>query len=85
MRPTAAFLGFLVAFALPTIVAAPAFLTSNIVSYDPIANLGAPLNPIQVAGIWPVGDFRADPELGAATKVLIAHRRHGGGGSRSRG
>jgi hypothetical protein len=71
VRPTAAFIGFLAAFALPTIVAAPAFLTSNIVSYDPIANLGAPLNPIQMAGIWPAGDFRVDPELGAATKVLI--------------
>ena len=71
VRPTAAFIGFLVAFALPTIVTAPAFLTSNIVSFDPIANLGAPLDPIQLAGIWPVGDFRADPELGAATKVLI--------------
>ena len=71
VRPTAAFVGFLVAFGLPTLVTAPAFLTSNIVSFDPIANLGAPLSPIQLAGIWPVGDFRADPELGAATKVLI--------------
>ncbi len=71
VRPTAAFVGFLAAFALPTIVTARAFLTSNIVSFDPIANLGAPLNPIQMAGIWPVGDFRFDPELGAATKVLI--------------
>ena len=65
VRPTAAFIGFLAAFALPTIVTARAFLTSNIVSFDPIANLGAPLDPIQMAGIWPGGDFRVDPELGA--------------------
>ena len=25
-------------------------------------------SPLQLAGIWPVGDFRADPELGAATR-----------------
>ena len=52
-------------------MSAPAFLTSNIVSYDPIANLGAPLDPLQIAGIWPVGDFRDDPDPGAAAKALL--------------
>ena len=72
LRPLGAFVGFLALFALPTIVAAPAFLTSNIVSFDPIANLGAPLNPIQLAGIWPAGDFRADSSQGTATRLIIA-------------
>ena len=76
VRPTAAFIGFLAAFALPTIVAAPAFLTSNIVSFDPIANLGAPLNPIQMAGIWPAGDFRVDPDLGRCDEGADPRRRH---------
>ena len=71
LRPTGAFVGFLAILGLPTIVAAPAFLASNIVSFDPIANLGAPLNPIEIAGIWPAGDFRADPSLGTATRIII--------------
>jgi hypothetical protein len=72
LRPVGAFTGFLALFALPTIVSAPAFLTSNIVSYDPIANLGAPLDPLQIAGIWPAGDFRDDPDpAGAAAKALV--------------
>lgn len=65
------FAGFVAVLALPTIVAAPAFLTSNIVSFDPIANLLGPLDPLQVAGIWPVGDFRFDATQGAATRVLV--------------
>jgi len=69
--PAGFFAGFVALLALPTIVAAPAFLTSNIVSFDPIANLLGPLDPLQVAGIWPAGDFRLDPGHGAATRVLV--------------
>ena len=71
LSPVGAFTGFLVLFALPTIVSAPAFLASNIVSYDPIANLGAPLDPLQIAGIWPAGDFRDDPDSATAAKALL--------------
>jgi hypothetical protein len=72
LRAGAAFVGFLVVLALPTIVAARDFLKSNIVSFDPLANLIKPLNPVQVAGIWLAGDFRVDPSRIAATYVLIA-------------
>src|ERR671931_2141295 len=72
LRAGAAFTGFLVLLALPTIAAAPKFLKSNIVSFDPLANLLKPLNPLQVAGIWLNGDFRLDPSRRTATYVLIA-------------
>ena len=72
LRAGAAFAGFLVVLALPTIVAARDFLKSNIVSFDPLANLIKPLNPLQVAGIWLTGDFRVDPSRTAPTYALIA-------------
>ena len=53
-----------------------------------IGNLGGPLEPAQVAGIWPVGDFRSHPQpvalayvaigvvgLAAAAGLLVAWRR----------
>ena len=72
LRPAAAYAGALVLLALPTIVAAPDFLTSNIVSFDPLTNLLKPLSPLQLAGIWLNGDFRLDPSHAAATYVLVA-------------
>jgi hypothetical protein len=70
-RHGAAFAGFLVLFALPTIVSARKFLRSNIVSFDPLANLIKPLSPLQLAGIWPTGDFRLDPSRPGVTHLLI--------------
>jgi hypothetical protein len=72
LRATAAFAGFVAVLALPTIATAHDFLTSNITSYDPVANLGHALNPLQVAGIWPAGDFRADAHPLAPTYLLAA-------------
>jgi hypothetical protein len=72
LRAAGAFIGFLCVLALPTIVSAPDFLSSNIVSYSPLANLIKPLNPLQVVGIWPAGDFRYDPQRTTTTKILIA-------------
>jgi hypothetical protein len=37
-----------------------------------LGNLVAPLNPTQLLGIWPAGDFRFHPEPTVATAVLIA-------------
>jgi len=71
-RAALAFAGSLAVLGLPTIVVAPDFLSSNIVSYDPLANLARPLSPLQVAGIWPTGDFRFDPSRLDATHVLVA-------------
>lgn len=72
LRATAAFAAFTAVLALPTIVTAHDFLTSNIASYDPVANLGHALNPLQVAGIWPVGDFRADAHPLAPSYLIAA-------------
>jgi len=36
------------------------------------ANLGDALNPFQVLGLWPAGDFRVAPDASVLTAVLIA-------------
>ncbi len=36
-----------------------------------LGNLREPLSPLQVLGVWPVGDFRVHPSAGAATAVLL--------------
>ena len=72
VRAAAVFAGCFVVLALPTIVSAREFLSSGIVDFDPIANLIKPLNPAQVLGIWPVGDFRLDVPHGGPVFVLLA-------------
>ena len=72
VRAAAVFAGCFVVLALPTIVTAREFLSSGIVEFDPIANLIKPLNPAQVLGIWPVGDFRLDVPHGGPVFVLLA-------------
>lgn len=37
-----------------------------------LGNLAAPLNPLQVLGVWPVGDFRFTPADLGTTRVLMA-------------
>ena len=37
-----------------------------------LGNLVAALNPVQLLGIWPAGDFRFHPEPAIATAVLVA-------------
>jgi hypothetical protein len=39
---------------------------------DDLVNLIDPLNPLQVFGIWPSGDFRVEPVSPVATGVLLA-------------
>lgn len=40
---------------------------------DPdIGNLAGPLNPLQIAGVWPAGDFRNVPVQPAVAEVMIA-------------
>src|SRR5262249_22269105 len=60
-----------VRLAVPPIVAAPSFLGQSVFTYDYLANLVAPLNPAQIAGIWPIGDFRYPTQHEAVTAVLI--------------
>lgn len=38
---------------------------------DALGNLGSPLSLGQIAGIWPAGDFRADPDVPFITGALI--------------
>jgi hypothetical protein len=45
---------------------------STITTQSRLANLIQPLSPFQVAGIWPVGDFRLRSPYPVATAVLIA-------------
>ena len=61
VRAIAAFAAFVVVLALPTLVAAPSFLGNRIFEFDYLANLVQPLKIAQLAGIWPVGDFRFVP------------------------
>ena len=61
LRAIGAFAAFVVVLALPTLVAAPSFLGNRIFEFDYLANLVQPLTVAQLAGIWPVGDFRFVP------------------------
>ena len=45
---------------------------AGLTSASELGNFATPLNPLQVVGIWPSGDFRLDPSAGVATAVLIA-------------
>ena len=72
IRAAAAFAAFLVVLSLPPILAARDFFSSNLATFSALANLIKPLNPLQVAGIWPAGDFRFDPQRIGPTYVLIA-------------
>jgi hypothetical protein len=72
VRAAAGFAAFAVVLAIPTIVATPSFLANRIFEFDYLANLVRPLNSAQLAGVWPVGDFRFTPHRPAVTYVLIA-------------
>jgi hypothetical protein len=45
---------------------------AGLTSESELGNLAGPLDPLQVLGIWPSGDFRLDPAAGVAAAVLIA-------------
>lgn len=46
--------------------------SSSLTSDGSLGNLLRPLNPLQVVGIWPSGDFRLHPELPLVTAAMIA-------------
>lgn len=61
------------ACALPVIVSALTWLPkARSFTESQLGNLSGPLSLAQVAGIWPVGDFRARPEDMRATWLLVA-------------
>jgi hypothetical protein len=72
LRAAAAFTVLGAVLTLPTLVSAHAFLASGVVEFDPLANLIKPLNPLQILGIWPTGDFRFDVPRAGPVDFLLA-------------
>jgi hypothetical protein len=68
-----ALLGTTVVLAIPTLVAAKHWLkhASGFEKGSELANLLHPLDVLQVAGIWPTGDFRTGPTHVYVTHILI--------------
>lgn len=72
-RRVAAFAGLFLVFTLPVLASGIVPPTSKpLVGSDGEGNLLGPLNPLQVLGVWPAGDFRVDPAGTVVTAVLIA-------------
>jgi len=68
----ATFVGASLLLALPSL--APGLVpptSKSLVGSDGEGNLLGPLNPFQVFGVWPAGDFRVDPDGTLITAVLI--------------
>lgn len=64
--------GFGLTLSIPTLAAAPEFLSNRIFEFDYLANLLRPLKVGQLAGIWPAGDFRVTPPAAGPAYALIA-------------
>ncbi len=68
------FAGLTVVLSIPSLVIARAFLgtaQSSLTSGGEFGTLGHALDPLQIFGIWPVGDFRSRPTDLAPTYVMI--------------
>jgi hypothetical protein len=69
-------LGAVVVLALPALTTVTEFLRgANRATFENgavLGNLFRALRPLQIMGIWPSGDFRADPHARMATALLIA-------------
>ncbi len=67
---------FLIVLSIPVLAAGTRFVqpstTSALRSGEDIGNLVHALSPLQIFGIWPIGDFRLRPDNMAPTYVLIA-------------
>jgi hypothetical protein len=71
---TAVFLVVTALLATPTLLLAETFLKparGTLTSVTELGNLVEPLSRLQLAGIWPVGDFRFEPSALAPTYALI--------------
>jgi hypothetical protein len=64
------------ALVVPSLVVARSVLGAGVLDSlrdsNELGNLIGPLSPLQLAGIWPTGDFRIRPEEMTATYVLLA-------------
>jgi hypothetical protein len=69
-------IGLLVLLTLPSILIASQFLSTNdngdLTANTSVANLGHPLNGLQLLGIWPARDFRVTPANMTLTYILLA-------------
>lgn len=66
--------GMMIVLSIPVLFAAGTLFSPTqgpLVSSQELGNLISPLNPLQVVGIWPVGDFRLRPDDMALTYLLI--------------
>jgi hypothetical protein len=76
-RAASAFVVLGAVFALPSLLTANVFVrgaasgSGFATNEEDLGNLIEPLDPLQVAGVWPAGDFRVDPESLGVTNVLI--------------
>ena len=68
--------GLVVALLVPSLAVAGFVLGEGVLdslrSANELGNLIAPLSPLQLAGVWPTGDFRLRPDDITATYVLLA-------------
>jgi hypothetical protein len=75
LRVGARLVGLVALLSLPSLVIARAFLKGasggSITSSHEVANLGHPLNPLQVLGIWPAEDFRVRPHDSSLTHIFM--------------
>ncbi len=73
-RRAALLAGMLIALSIPVLTSGGLLPPTSSPLTDAAAkgNLIEPLEPAQVAGIWPAGDFRIDPDEGGSAYVLIA-------------
>jgi hypothetical protein len=75
-RIAAALVGATAVLSIPSIAIARSFVSGasngDITASNDVANLGHPLDALQLFGIWPTSDFRAHPHDATATHVLIA-------------
>jgi hypothetical protein len=67
------FVASLAALTIPVLTSGLVPPTSKpLVGSDGEGNLRGPLDPFQVFGVWPSGDFRVDPDGTVVTAVLVA-------------
>src|SRR5262249_12424062 len=73
-RVAGVFAVVLAALSLPWLLGSPLLppTSAPLDAANAKGNLVGPLNPFQVFGIWPVGDFRFDPDDPLVTAFLIA-------------
>jgi hypothetical protein len=72
LRQAARLVGATAALSVPLLGASAVPPTSSpLTAGDARGNLLEPLEPAQVAGIWPAGDFRFSPELAELAYVLV--------------